>query len=338
MVCRSIRSSGDRLGEASETRHLRSQERCASLAGTSWVSQERCGGMWIDPEVAGYVEVRGGRIWFRTNGSTHVDRAAVVCITGGPGMSHHYMYPFLALADERPVVLYDQLDTGNADRPGDPANWRIERFVDEIGRLIAALDLDRVVLVGNSWGTIVALEAYFAKVPGIVALVLSSPVASVRRWSADAEILIAELPEETQQVVARALESGDFDSPEFEAATREYNRRHIMTSDPVPDYVQHAFSMFGENLYVAMNGPSEFTILGEIRHYDREHDLSSVDVPTLVTCGEFDSARPDTCRHYASLLPNGEAAVFAGAAHFTFVDRPDEYIATTRRFLADHHL
>jgi L-proline amide hydrolase len=106
--------------------------------------------MWVDPEAAGYVGVQGGRIWYRINGRDHADRAPIVCITGGPGMSHHYMYPFLALADERPVVLYDQLDTGNADRPGDPANWRIERFVDEIVHLRASLDLDRLVLVGNS--------------------------------------------------------------------------------------------------------------------------------------------------------------------------------------------
>ncbi len=87
-----------------------------------------------------------------------------------------------------------------------------------------------------------------------------------------------------------------------------------------------------------MNGPSEFAILGTIRDYEREADLAGVDVPTLVTCGEHDGARPDTCRHYASLLPRGEVVVFPGAAHFTFVDRPDDYVATLRRFLADHDL
>ncbi len=194
------------------------------------------------------------------------------------------------------------------------------------------------MLAGNSWGSIVALESYLSGVEGIVGLVLSSPVVSVQRWSADAAALVAELPEEMQQVVARSVASGEFDSPQFEAATREYNRRHIMTSDPVPEYVEHAFSMFGEELYVAMNGPSEFVILGEIRDYEREADLARVDVPTLVTCGEYDNARPATCRHYASLLPQGELAVFPEAAHFTFVDRPDEYVATTRRFLTSHNL
>jgi proline-specific peptidase len=291
-----------------------------------------------DPELAGYVEVEGGRIWWRLNGGDHRERPAVICITGGPGMSHHYMAPFLELADERPVVLYDQLDTGNSDRPGDPGNWRISRFVDEISLLRTALHFDRVVLAGNSWGSIVALESWFSDPTGISGLLLASPVVSIQRWSADADELVNELPTAMQDAIAHATKTGNFDAPEFEEATREYGRRHIIRADPIPDFVQRSFSMFGEAVYVGINGPSEFTILGVIRDYERETDLEKVTVPTLITCGEFDNARPDTCRHFASLLPSGEVAVFTGAAHFTFAEQPDAYIERFRRFLADHDI
>lgn len=287
-----------------------------------------------DPELAGYVNVEGGRIWWRMNGIEHRDRAAaVVCITGGPGMSHHYMVPFLALADERPLVLYDQLDTGNADRPGDPANWTIARFVDEIRLLRTALDLDRVVLAGHSWGSMLALESWLAGAPGITGLVLASPAVSIRRWNTDAAELVSELPAEMQEVIARATETGVFDTPDFKEATRLFFRRHILRGDAVPDFVERSFSMFGEKLYFSMNGPSEFTVLGVIRDYEREGDLGRVTVPTMITCGEFDNARPSTCLHYASLMPNAEVAVFPGAAHFTFADRPDDYIERVRQFL-----
>ena len=291
-----------------------------------------------DPELAGYVDVEGGRIWWRMNGVDHRDRAAVICITGGPGMSHHYLAPFLALADERPVVLYDQLDTGNADRPGDPANWHIPRFVDEVRLLRAALELDRVVLAGNSWGTMVALESWFSNAAGIAGLVLASPVISIQRWTDDSEELVSELPVSMQEAIAHATETGVFDAPEFEEATREYGRRHILRADPTPDFVEKSFSMFGEEIYLGMNGPSEFTILGVIRDYERESDLENVTVPTLITCGEHDSARPATCRHYASLLPDAELEVFSGAAHFHFAEQPDVYADRTRRFLTEHGL
>ena len=286
----------------------------------------------------GYVDVDGGRVGWRADGEDHHEHAAVVTIAGGPGCPHQFMLPFLALADERPVVLYDQLDTGRSDRPDDPANWRIERFVDEVDRLCRHLGLDRVVLAGHSWGTIVAMEAAFADLPGLAGLVLASPVASIRRWAADAVELVRGLPEEDREAVRRAEESGDYDSPEFEAASRAYGLRHTMRLDPRPDYIREGAAAFGEGLYLAMNGPSEFTVLGSLRDYEREGHLPRISVPTPITCGEHDGARPDTCRHYASLVPDAEVAVFPGASHFTFVEQPEQYFEVVRGFLAQHGL
>jgi proline-specific peptidase len=291
-----------------------------------------------EPERSGYVEVDGGRVWWRLDGSEHADRAPVVAIAGGPGCPHQFMWPFHALADERPVVLYDQLDTGRSDRPEDPANWRIGRFVDEVDRLVRHLDLDRVVLVGHSWGTIVAMEAALAGVEGVAALVLASPIASVARWAADGAELVLGLSAEAQEAIRRADESGTYDTPEFEAASREYGRRHTLLTDPRPDYILEGAAAFGEALYVAVNGPSEFTVRGSLAGYQCEDRLPEIAVPTLITCGDLDGARPDTCRHYASLMPDAEVAVFPGASHFTFVEQPEEYLAVVRRFLAGHGL
>jgi proline-specific peptidase len=294
--------------------------------------------MGPDPERSGYVDVQGGRVWWRMDGAVHDGRSALVAIAGGPGCPHQFMLPFVGLADERPVVLYDQLDTGRSDRPDDPANWRIDRFVDEVDRLVRHLRLERVVLAGHSWGTIVAMEAAFARLEGLVGLVLASPIASVPRWTVDGEELVRGLPAEVQEAVAHAEKTGEFETPAFEAASRAYSVKHTLRLDPRPDYIREGGAGFGGNLYVAMNGPSEFTILGSLRDYTCEDRLPTIAVPTLITCGEHDGARPATCRHYASLLPVAEVAVFEGASHFTFVEQPDPYLATVRSFLAGHDL
>ena len=291
-----------------------------------------------DADRSGHVDVEGGRVWWRLDGSEHRDRAAAICIAGGPGCPHQFVLPFLALADERPVVLYDQLDTGRSDRPEDPANWRVDRFVDEVDRLRRHLDLDRVVLVGHSWGTIVAMEAALAELGGLAGLVLASPIASMSRWAADGAELVRGLSVEAQEAVRRAEESGDFDTPAFQAASREYGRRHTLRLDPRPDYITEGAAAFGEALYLAMNGPSEFTVRGSLHDYEREDQLHRIEVPTLITCGEFDGASPQACRHYASLMPDAEVAVVAGASHFTFVEKPEEYLDIVRRFLAGHDL
>ena len=68
----------------------------------------------IEPTKAGFVPVKGGRIWYRMNGNEHFakGKTPLIVIHGGPGFSHHYLLPLVDLADERPVILYDQLDSG----------------------------------------------------------------------------------------------------------------------------------------------------------------------------------------------------------------------------------
>ena len=51
------------------------------------------------------------------------------------------MIPLTDLHEERPVLLYDQLDSGNSDHPNDPSNWTVERFVDEIPAIRHAFEL-----------------------------------------------------------------------------------------------------------------------------------------------------------------------------------------------------
>lgn len=87
-----------------------------------------------------------------------------------------------------------------------------------------------------------------------------------------------------------------------------------------------------------MNGPSEFGITGAIRGYEREGDLNAIAVPTLITCGEHDNARPATCRRYAAQMRDAEVAEFTGASHFTFDEAPDAYVARLREFLVSKEL
>jgi pimeloyl-ACP methyl ester carboxylesterase len=67
-----------------------------------------------DPEVAGYIAVEGGRAWYRINGIGPFAECKVppLVLHGGPGFWHHYLLTLTDLADERPVILYDQLDSG----------------------------------------------------------------------------------------------------------------------------------------------------------------------------------------------------------------------------------
>ena len=63
-----------------------------------------------DPEQSGFIDVEGGKIWYRLNGLEHLGKApAIIVMHGGPGGTHRGLMPYVELSDTYPVILYDQL-------------------------------------------------------------------------------------------------------------------------------------------------------------------------------------------------------------------------------------
>src|ERR671937_2660154 len=129
----------------------------------------------------GYVDFRGYRTWYRVVGDRASGAVPLLTLHGGPGSTHNYFGPLERLADERPVVLYDQIGCGNSDRPHD-IEWDVAVFRDEVDAVREQLSLDRIHLLGTSWGGMLALEHVLAGAEGVVSLILSSTLASIDEW------------------------------------------------------------------------------------------------------------------------------------------------------------
>jgi len=286
-----------------------------------------------DPEAAGHIEVEGGRIWYRANG---LDRtgAPLVVIGGGPGMSHHYLLPLVALAGDRPVVLYDQLDTGNADRPGAKANWTVDRYAREVEALRAALGFDRIVPAGHSWGGLLAYEYALAHPEACAALVLMSPCLSAKRWTEDTRALIAEMPAYIGRIIDECEAVGAYDDPGYQHANAEFSKRHVRRVEPRPPEVARSFNAFNGALYNHMWGPSEFTATGVFSDYDGSGRLGELEMPVLFLCGEHDEARPATMRDFAARVATADVAVIEGASHLAANEAPEATCEALRGFLS----
>lgn len=281
----------------------------------------------------GRVTVEGGEIWFGVHGDPGSGRTPLLVVHGGPGMSHDYLIALSDLADTRAVVFYDQLDAGRSDCPNDPANWHVERFLREIDDVRGALGLDRVCLFGNSWGGTLAAAYAAARPVGLERLILSSPLIQTERWITDNMAHRAALPDEVLRVMERCEAQDQMDSQAYADAVEVFYRRHLCRLDPWPDAVLRTFELINAACYAAMWGPNEFTCTGILRGYDGAHALPDIRVPTLVTCGAFDEATPESTRVFAEMIPNAAFEVFAASSHMAFVEERAAYIARMRNFL-----
>jgi proline iminopeptidase len=239
------------------------------------------------------------------------------------------------LADERPVIFYDQLGSGRSDHPADSTLWRVDRFVEELAQVRRALGLKEVHLYGHSWGTMLATDYMLTHPSGVRSLILASPALSVPHWVRDADSLRSTLPDSVQAAIARHERDGTFDSPEYQNAITVYYQRYLARRQPWSADIETTFAQLNPSVYLYMEGPSEFTITGTLKRYDRTSRLHEIAVPTLFTAGQYDEATPSTVRYYQSLVPGSRLAIIENGAHLTMQDEPERYVQVVREFLHD---
>ncbi|QRG68093.1 proline iminopeptidase-family hydrolase [Brevibacillus choshinensis] len=283
----------------------------------------------------GYIEVPGGRVWYNLLGEENRNETPLIVLHGGPGNTHDPLKSVLhVLADERPVIFYDQLGSGNSDRPTDDSLWHTERFVEELMDIRKALGLDELHILGHSWGTMLAAAYLVDRKPaGVKSVIFSSPCLSAQRWKEDADRFLAQLPEEVQQTIARHEEQGTTDSPEYQEAMKEYYRRHVCRIDPLPTVMAESRPKGNKEIYMKMWGPSEFCPTGNLKTFDYTPKLHEITIPSLFVCGRYDEAAPESTQYYHSLVPGSEFRVLENSSHVGYLEEPEAYIYTVRDFL-----
>lgn len=284
----------------------------------------------------GRIEVEDGfTIWYRVVGGG--GGVPLLTLHGGPGAGHDYIESLADLAADRPVVFYDQLGCGRSDQPDDPGRWVIDRFTREVDTVRAALGLDRVHLLGQSWGGWLAIEYMMGAPSGIASLVLASTSASIAEFAACCAELRAALPPEVREVLERHEAEGDYEAEEYVHAVEEFYARHVCRMDEWPESVMRTVAnLDGNQVYLTMNGPNEFTTIGNLRDWDRTARLGEIRVPTLITCGRHDEIGPGCAATLQAGIPDARTVVFEDSAHLAHVEERERYMAVVGEFLRAH--
>lgn len=287
----------------------------------------------------GFVPFRGYRTWYRVVGDDgSEEKFPVVLLHGGPGGTHDYLEPLerLAEAGGRRVVFYDQIGCGKSDLPEDDSLWVVETFVEELDMIRRELGLDRIHLFGNSWGGMLAMEYALTRPRGLESLILASSPASIPQWVEETGKLRRKLPPEVQAVLDRHEAAGTTDDPEYEEAATEFYKRHVCRVDPWPECVLRSFQFIAEHgvVYHTMNGPSEFHVTGNLRHWSVVDRLPEISAPTLVVTGEHDEATPAVNKTVADGIPGAESVIYPGASHMAHVEDTEGYVRLLDEFLS----
>lgn len=269
----------------------------------------------------------------------------VLILHGGPGGTHEYLEVvdsyFPAAAVE--YYHYDQLGSRFSDVPTDTSLWTIDRFVEEVEQVRQALNLDSTnfFILGHSWGGILGLEYALKYQQHLKGLIISNMMSSIPDYNTYTHnVLGSQLPPEVLAELERLEAAEDYSNPRYlELLEEHYYPKHVLRMPPEewPEPVVRSFANFNAQIYVGMQGPSEFGIVGDavLQGWDRSGDLSRVEVPVLTVGGRYDTMDPQHMEWMAGEFPRGRHLHCPKGSHLALYDDADTYFPGVIRFLRD---
>ncbi len=269
----------------------------------------------------------------------------VLLLHGGPGATHEYFEVFDSYFPNAGIeyYYYDQLESAYSDQPNDSSLWTVERYVDEVEQVRKALGLnaDNFYLLGQSWGGILCMEYALKYQENLKGLIISNMMASIPDYIKYAnDVLGPQLPADVLQEIRDLEAKGDYGNPRYEElVTSYYYPEHVlrMPLDKWPEPVNRSFSRTNMDLYVTMQGPSEFGVVGnaKLKNWDIKAKLSNISTPTLVIGGTYDTMDPLHMEWIASEVQNGQYLNCPNGSHMAMYDDAETHFDGLIQFIVN---
>ena len=300
-------------------------------------------GEWPEGMKTGYIPVDGGKVLYRMWGENKPG-TPVIFLHGGPGSACYYFFRQCVLGENRPIVFYNQLGSAGSDVSDEYTTaeqvkglFTVDHFVEELDTVVKYFGFDEFVILGHSWGCMLAIEYAAHKKPnGLKGIILSGPYLKTELWVDDAARLIRTLPD-GDDMWAHVLEcesKGQYDD-EYKKIDELYvNNFYSRVPGAMEGTPREPDTKVveGVSVYEYMWGRSDFSGTGTLHGCDSTPLLKDMEVPVLYLCGEYDNGTPEAAMYYRSLTPNGEVCVLPGCAHDLTRERPEEFNAVAEAF------
>jgi proline iminopeptidase len=307
--------------------------------------------MWQSPSDGarreiGDVDTPHGRLRYERAGSGPV----LVLVAGGPGGSLRSLgTAFDVLADVRTLIYVDNIGRGHSDGLPRGIRHSPQRDACDIEALREALGIERIDLLGHSYGGYVAL-AYAGRYGDRTdRLVLSSAGHGFRSWQDNIDSYAAfvrtQYPEVWEQLLILRADGVKSSDPRYQRLNESaigdlywYDLANATKRPPTTDPAED----FREDVYFDILGDDpEVEVGGTMASFDARPTLARLRLPTLITAGRYDRiAAPHIALEMSRLVPEHRAQlmIFERSGHAPWIEEADAYFRRLRAFLlADPH-
>ena len=255
--------------------------------------------------ISDFIDNKNYKTYYRVYGNLKNKwEIPLIMIHGGPGHTSAY-YKTIVTTQAKylgPVIIYDQLGCGKSTSKIPVKKLTLKMHIDQLIQIIKELKLEKVHLVGHSWGSIIALETYLRIPDNIMSIVFYSPCISVKLWEKTAHKYVKDI---------KKLCGGKKCNIE-----QLYTHKHIGNPKELVHYIK------GSNMkiYNYLWGKAEYNVTGKIKNYEKVGELKKIDIPVHYIGGKFDTASPSALKYLASKTPNSTVKIHNRSRHVAHLD------------------
>jgi len=272
-------------------------------------------------------------VWTKKIGNNPTKK--VLLLHGGPGANHQYFKSFESFFPNEDIEFYyyDQLGSTLSDNPQIDDLWTIEHYVEEVEQVRKALGLtkDNFILLGHSWGGILGIEYALKYQDNLKSLIVSNMVPSVPDYNDYANnVLALQLDPEILKEIRSYEAVKDYTNENYLGLIHEhYYPEHVMRipANEWPEDVVNAFAEINFPIYLKMQGPTEFGIVGDasLKNWDVTERLNEIKVPFLSIGAEYDTMDPVQMEWMSNEVQNGSYLHCPNGSHMAMWDDQQNY-------------
>lgn len=278
-------------------------------------------------------------VWTKRFGNN--PRIKILLLHGGPAMTHEYMECFESFFPKEGFEFYeyDQLGSYYSDQPKDSSLWTVSRFVEEVEQVRIAIGADKnnFYVLGNSWGGILAMEYALKYQDNMKALIVANMMASAPEYGKyAAEVLAKQMKPEVVAEIKAMEARGEFSNPRYmELLIPNFYHEHLCRLEEWPDGFNRSMKHVNSDIYIMMQGPSEFGVAGRLAKWDIKDQLKGIKIPTLMIGAKHDTMDPKAMEEQSRLVQKGRYLYCPNGSHLAMWDDQQVFMEGVIKFIKD---
>lgn len=275
----------------------------------------------------GLKKVNGNDLYFKVEGQGE----PILVIHGGPGMNMEYIEPLMyELAKKNKLIFFDPRSTGKSAIPGDTLGAMHQYMVNDIEAIRKAFGLNKINILGHSWGAKIAL-LYALKYPdNIKSLVLTNAIPLSHEY-------------DSLQTIYYDRQSK---KPDLQEKRMEIISRHISRIE-IQQRLAFMYSLYNFNdidkiqlTYPDNYADAQISLFRGLSYDYKKYDInlyphiSKIKAPAIVIHGDADGLSLTASEKLAGSLGNAKLIRFDKSGHFPFMEEPEKFAQTVNAFIA----